>query len=370
MLGWNIQSDQGGAVAILVAISAVVLLSFAALVVDIGYGVVVKNQLHDIADAASLAGTRQLGRIYTALPSYAAQQTYVLTAGDRAAIEAEVQDIANKNTAGGISITIDTADIKIGQWDLKKRTLTVTDNQPDAVEVTARRDGTANGPIATFLAGLMGINTLSVTSTSTRNGGPEAPTAALTGISEVGPGEIDVPVGIADQWFKNKEAFCDQNIQFYPTNSETGCAGWTAFDLSPANANTLSKDILQEMPPFGNYQAPGATAGVTQFEFIGGNVASALPDLKALYEANRRPDASSPTGWAWETLVIVYQSTSCSNPSGAVTIVGFSSVTIYNVLAPPDGQLIEGKVKCDVYEEARGGGAEFGTKGSIPGLVR
>jgi Flp pilus assembly protein TadG len=362
-------SEQQGGVAILVGLSMLVLLLFAALVIDIGYGLVVKNELHNVADAAALAGARQLGRIYVALPSYSAQQSYVLTSADRAAIIAEVQDVANQNKAGGASISIDPTAILIGQWDLQTRTLTVTDAQPDAVEVTASRDGSANGPIITFLAQVMGITTLNVTSTSTRGGAQEAPTAALTGVGEAGPGEITIPVGISAEWFRNKAEFCDQPIQFHPTNSPSGCAGWMTYDMSPANSNTL-RDILQQLPPFGSYQAPEAVAGGTSFQFIGGNVASALKDMEALFDANKKPDASSPTGYSWETFVVVYESTDCSNPSGPIMTVGFASVAIHNVLAPPAGQLIVGKVKCDVVQDARGGGAEFGTLGSIPGLVQ
>jgi len=374
-------SEQRGGVAIMVAVSAVVLLSFAALVIDIGYGWVVKNQLHNTADAGALAGTSCLGIIYTGgsrpvcgtYPEMSpdAQQSYVLTPGHRAAIIAEVQDAALKNASGGVSISISEADIRIGQWDVESRTLTVTDERPTAVEVTARRDGTTNGPISTFLGNIMGISSLNVRATSVRNGLPEEPTAALTGVSYAGPGTLDLPVGISAEWFRNKAVFCNQNIRFYPTGDPAGCAGWMTYDLSPANASTLRKDILQEMPPFGSYEPPEAYAGGTQFQFIGGNVASALPDLKALFDANKQPDPSSPTGYVWKTFVVVYESADCSNPSGAHTIVGFASVAITNVLAPPDGQLIEGQVKCDLIEpNTRGGGSNFGTLGSIPGLVQ
>jgi Putative Flp pilus-assembly TadE/G-like/Putative Tad-like Flp pilus-assembly len=381
MKTWNTLFEQRGGVAILIAVCLVVLLSFTALVIDIGHGLVVKNQLHNAADAASLAGTSCLAIIYAGgsrpacgtypqMP-YAQQQSYVLTAAHRAAIIAEVQDAAQKNAAGGTSISIDPADIRIGQWDVQDRTLTVTDVRPTAVEVTARRDGSANGPITTFLANIIGVSSLSIRATAIRNGQQEEPTAALTGVGYVAPGELDIPVGISAEWFRNKEVFCDQNIRFFPTNDPIGCAGWNTFNLSPANSNTLRKDILQELPPFGSYQSPEATAGVTQFEFTGGNVASALPDLQALFNANKKPDPSSPTGYVWETFVVVYESADCSNPSGSITIVGFASVAITNVLSPPAGQLIEGKVKCDLVQpNTRGGGAEFGTLGSIPGLVQ
>lgn len=361
----KIVSGQEGGVALMVAVGLFVFVAFTAMVADIAFIQVTKNELHNVADAAALAGARRLGVIYEGLTTFAAQQSYVLSAAEETLISNAVRDAAGKNRAGGKSITIDDADIRIGQWHGTTRTLTVTTANPDAVEVTARRDATANGPITTLFARLMGINTAAVVSTSQRSGGiwtgVERPVAALTGISKVGPGELDLPIGISQTWFTS--GFCDHNIRFYPSSDPIYCAGWHTFNLSPPNANTLSRDILQQMPPFGSYQAPGFEVGNT-VEFIGGNLASALPDLKALYDANKN------AAGVWETFVVVYQGASCSNPNTALPIAGFASVAVTNVLAPPDGQLIEGTVKCHlVQSDSRGGGAEYGTKGSIPGLV-
>lgn len=360
----QIVSGQKGVVALMVAVGLLVFLAFTAMVTDIAFIQVTKNELHNVADAAALAGARRLGVIYEGLTTFPEQQSYVLTAADETLIRNAALDAAGKNRAGGKSITINAADIRIGQWNGTTRTLTVTTANPDGVEVTARRDATANGPITTLFAKLMGINTAAVVSTSQRTGGiwtgVERPVAALTGISAVGPGELELPIGISQTWFTS--GFCDQNIRFFPTSDPIYCAGWHTFNLSPPNANTLSQDILQQMPPFGSYQAPGFEVG-DSLEFIGGNVASALPDLKALYDANKN------AAGVWETFVVVYEGTSCSNPNSALPIAGFASVTVTNVLAPPDGQLIEGTVKCNLVQPGRGGGAEYGTKGSIPGLV-
>src|SRR5262245_10439227 len=96
----DIVSQDKGIIAIIVAVSLVGLLGFAALVVDLGFGMVTRNQLQNITDGASLAGTRQLGRIYARLTA-AAQLGYVLTSADKSAILAEVRDIGAKNAAGG-----------------------------------------------------------------------------------------------------------------------------------------------------------------------------------------------------------------------------------------------------------------------------
>jgi len=390
MHAWKVLCENKGGVAILVGVSMVVLLSVAAFAVDYGFGLVARNELKNVADAAALAGTRCLGAIYAGKQGPGAhpcspatpltptqQQNYVLSGSDRAAIVAQVQNVAQKNTAGGKSITIANTDISVGQWDLKAQSLTVTDTRPTAVEVTARRDGVANGPISTFFANIMGITTANVTSTSVNTVSATVmhPTAALTGVSHVEPGGLTIPVGISQQWFANNAAFCNQNIQFYPTNTPTGCAGWNTFEESPANASTLSKEILQKLPPLGTYETPDATVGTTSFTYIGGNVASALDDLYTLFDKNATPDATSPTGRSWKIFVPVYQSTDCKNPSGSLPIVGFATAFITDVQCPSKcptkGQLVQAKVECNLIEDnARGGGAEFGTIGAIPGLVQ
>jgi hypothetical protein len=248
---WKTLSDRRGGVAILIAVCLVVLLSFAALVVDIGYGLVVKNQLHNVADSAALAGTRQLGRVYCpelnpvnpCIP-YAQQQSYVLTSADRAAIVAEIQDTASKNAAGGVSISVNAADIRIGEWDVPTRTLTITDTRPNAVEVTARRDGSANGPVTTFLGNIMGVSTISVRATSVRSGELEEPTAALTGVGVVGPGELDIPVSLSQSRFTGGEGgFCGDLIKFSPPTDPDACGGWTLLTTESPNDKDV-RDLL------------------------------------------------------------------------------------------------------------------------------
>jgi len=347
--------SKTGSVLVFSAVGIVMLVSFSALVVDLGFAFVARNELHNIADGAALAGTRQLGVIYEALP-YSQQQTYVMSGADRTAIINAINAVGSANRAGdSASITINNADVRIGQWNMATKSLTVTPTHPDAVQVTSRRDGTANGPITTFLAGVMGFTNMNISAQAT---------AALTPISSTEPGELDLPVGISEEWFRANN--CNNNIQFYPTNSAIGCAGWNTFEVGPANANRL-RNILQGLNA-GTFQTPGVQAGDT-FEFIGGNVASALPDLRQLF-LNRGAVNPNTGVFEWKTFVAVYRSTDCSNPSGTIEIIGFATVIITNVLAPPAGQLIQGTVQCQLLEVGRGGGGAFGTVGSLPGLVQ
>ena len=153
-IGNDMFSNNRGAIAILAGLSLVMLLGFASFVIDLGYGLVAKNALQNVADAASLAAARQLGRIYIALPG-ATQSSYQLTASDRTLIVSQASAVAQSNTAAGKWVEINDADIVVGQWDPVAKSILANIDPPDAVMVLARRDGTANGPISTFFAGII-----------------------------------------------------------------------------------------------------------------------------------------------------------------------------------------------------------------------
>jgi len=343
-------SEQKGAVGLTVAVGAAVLAAFAALTIDIGYGLVTRAELQNVADAAVLAGNRALGQLYEGMV-LADQQVYVLSAGDRQQVIGVINEVAQKNRAGAESITISQADIQIGRWDTTNRSLTVTANQPTAVRIVARRDGAANGPIATFLGGTIGVDSLNVSAQAT---------AALLPMTTVMPGELNFPVGISKKWFEG--GTCGDTIKFYPTGTSEGCAGWHTFDQFPANANTL-RNILDGLEE-GEYTSPGLLIGQAAFAFTGGTVASAFDDIEDLYDAKKDPVTGE-----WKTFVVVYDQDDCSNPGGLITIVGFATVVITAVNTAPDKEIITG-LACDAIETGRGGDATgFGTLGSIPALV-
>jgi Flp pilus assembly protein TadG len=352
MGGSMLIANERGAVAVMVAVTLPVLLGFAALTIDIGQALVAKNELQDVADAGALAGARRLGTIYQGL-SPVQQVGYTMT--DPVPVYSEVQNVASQNYAAGQSIAVDVADIQIGQWDSSSKTLTITAASPNAIRVTARRDGNTNGPVSTFLASFMGINSIDIRATAT---------AALTGVSTTNPGELETPFGISEFRF-NDPAYCNAPIRFYPTNDPASCGGWHTFTENPPNANTLRNVIDGMIPEPPTYTSPATQAGVTGLEFVGGNIANALNNLYNLYLSKR----DSATGF-WDALVPVYQSGDCSNPNTAMTIIGYASVRITNVLAPPAGQLVDATIQCGLVDGGRGGGSSFGTLGSIPGIVQ
>lgn len=367
---------ESGAVAITVAVVLAVLLMFAAMAIDVGYAMSTKTELQNIADAGALSGTRTLGRLYECNKSLTTctgpmpaseQETYTPDPIAEAAIRAAVTGVASQNAAGGVtSISITGADIVIGRWDSDTRTLTPTLTAADAVQVTARRDGSANSPIGTFFSRIMGINTLDVSAVAT---------AALTGLGSVAAGGLPLPVAINKSWMSTLP--CNENLTFHPSSAGV-CAAWHSFDDTNSyrsNASGIRNMInaMAAIPP--TYVSPEVNAGTSEFDFTNGTVGSLFTSgtIKNLFDSMKvRNDNVSDfdtNSSTWTTAVPIYDDISegC-NPNGLIKVVGFTRIVITNVSGPPANTL-SATVSCGV-EPGRGGGGSFGTKGSIPGLVR
>jgi Flp pilus assembly protein TadG len=342
--------NSRGATAVMVAIMLTVLLAMAAAALDVGHALVARNELQNSSDAGALAGARALGVVYEGLTP-AAMGTYQLSGGDAAAIIAAVQSTAVLNAAAGVNVTVNAADIQIGLWDSGTRTLTPTINQPRSVRVITRRDGTANGPVSTFLAGVVGMTSVNVSASAT---------AELTSIASTPPGALDLPIAISELFFS--QYGCGDSIMLYPSNGNPqSCAGFTTFDVSPSNDNRM-RTIINGMID-GSYTTPPTTAGVTQLQFTNGTLSN--PTWTALTNLfNARKDQSG----VWNALVPVYQGTAC-NPSGAIPIVGYANIAITNINGQP-GATVVGNVSCPLFQGGGvGGGPSFGVFTTLPGLV-
>jgi len=350
--------EQHGVTSLVMAISAAMLLGFAAMGIDLGHAWMVKQELQNVADSAALAGAGQLGQVYQGM-SPEDQGNYFLTSADKQGVINQINSLSPNSQAGGTTLAFRGEDIEVGVWDSATKTFTPVppDNpaspRPTAVRVQVRRDETANTPLATFLGGLVGVEGINIAASAT---------AAMTSISTAAPGGIGAPIAISQSWLATGS--CDGNIKFYPTGAIDGCAGWHSFTDPNSSANNI-KDIIEGLTD-GSYTAPEAVAGQTVFEFNGGTLASIFNNFEALYNAKK--DANGD----WSVLVPVYNATDCNNPSGPIMIVGFVTATITSVEGAPD-KIIQAVVNCDTFESGRGdgstGGGTFTPLGVIPGLV-
>jgi len=393
--------NQAGVSAVIVAICLTMLIGFTALAVDVGYMYVTKNELQNVADASALAGAGYLGSIYAGL-SYAEQQTHEFS---RSAIVGVVQQVALKNQAAKMNISILDADVTIGIWGgtspLPPMGAPIVG--PDAVRVIARRDGSANGPILTFFARIFNINAVDVSADAT---------AALTGPAFVEKGELKVPFSLSENNFPNN---CTDPITFSPTAES--CAGWHNF-FDPVNAATLPAKLLgliqgdvqeydglvsgpdwldqnfdMNAPPDPEVTPEVATGdefnhqgGTIASLFLGGRLGNTENDINlpeeilgdakhpapfpALFDYFRRRDGDDDDS-IWTATVPVYEDDDlCENPNGAIPIVGFATIEIIMPNPPPDSS-VSVYVYCDLnFVDGRGGGGTFGNlKGTIPNLV-
>jgi Flp pilus assembly protein TadG len=374
---WKKLSNQRGAVAILVALSAVVLIGFAALAIDIGYALVATNQLHNAADAGALAGARSLGKFYCPETDPAnpckskADQDDTTIAEVEISIKTAVKNVVNQNKAANSSILIDDGDIEIGTWDGKTQTFTANATPPDAVRVRTRRDETTNGPIPTFLGNIFGVASLNMSKPAT---------AALTGIAQVEEDEITIPLGVS----ANRECTSPDTITLGGTND---CAAWSSFDDPKGdNANKL-KQLIDDIRIGVPNKVPDAGIG-DSFEYNNGVQGTIFNALYNLYMAKRDPDTRE-----WVVLMPVYvdPGPGCTPANDSREIVGFATMKFVDVnpsdpsddpigctatqmdephqTCPRNVNELRGNLVCRI-EPGRGGGSDKWSIGSIPGLVQ
>lgn len=361
--------NKKGSVTVVVALALITLIGFAALAIDVGHMMVTRNELQNISDSAALAATRELAILYKS-PAYIAASgaDYIFYASNnKTSIVSYAQTVTTVNTAvnvAGKNIALSSADFILGSWDASARTFTPTNASPNAVQVVAQRNGAENGPVATFLAGVVGLTSFNARTVAT---------AALTGVPQLPACALPLPVGISMAWYSDPAVYCTQPIRLYPTNDPQGCAGWNVYTESPASANKLST-LLKQLNN-GNCVSPETSAGQTAFNFTGGTLTSVFDDMQTLFNTMRvkndgelDQDTDPNT---WTTTVPVYDWPDCSNPNargGPIRIVAFSTIVITEVTGAPT-KTITAHVVCNRVTSG-GGGAPGPLYGDIPNLVQ
>ena len=362
-MGLGLLLNERGIAAVNGIFMAIMMATVAGVTIDIGHAVLTQHELQNAADAAALSAGTQMGAVYLTLPE-AEQQDMGrdLTSNEQSLIYTMASNTTMANGASDLmSLNLGANDIQYGRWDWKTATFTPTTSRPTAVQITAQRAaGSANGPISTFFSGMLGISTMDI--------GATAIAALGTAGGPAAPGAVDAPFGISQDYF-NGATGCGDIITFSPTGSQTGCAGWHIFDEvtgggnqpqncstsmsgggnSAGGANAIMMRRIMDCLAAGNYSSPPIIPGKTTFNFTGGQVSTAFKNLENLFDTYK--DSNNE----WHIQVPVYQGgDNCSNPSGAITIVGYANVKVTQVI-PPKGKgqaYIEAKIDCDVFFNA------------------
>ncbi len=244
--------SQRGATAVYVAIMMVVFVGFVALAIDVGYMMVVRNQLQNAADAAALAGCNHF---YDRAAPVTSE-----TMADPPAWEDAVNEASNAvtiNKADNKSLA--TGTIATGWWDITQPapgSLWSVTNPPGvppatpptvnygpAVRVTiAKTTGQNSGPISTFFSGVFGVSTIDSQKTAT---------AVAASPGSVRPGSV-IPVAIS-------ERAADQSTVYNsPSNpiiigspymySDSLAGQWTSFTEDANDVSTV-RDLISNGNP-------------------------------------------------------------------------------------------------------------------------
>lgn len=166
-------TKRRGAVAPMAAVLMTVLVGMLAFAIDIGYIASVQAELQNAADSAALAGAQQLQSPFVQF--YAPGQTQQSTIYTQVTTDTTnpispiptAQRFAAYNQAGGVSVQLLTSDITFRYYDGTNASVPATVALfPNTVQVTTRRDGTANTPLGLFFAQIFGISTINLTATA------------------------------------------------------------------------------------------------------------------------------------------------------------------------------------------------------------
>jgi len=302
--------DQKGATAIIVAVSLLVLLGFAAFAVDFGHRHVVQNELQNASDAGSLAGARQL--YYEDGSAVNAGQSPTSEQPDSANQVAYDSAIANLGQGVPVELndyTSNNGDVQRGHWSfsdtpplcpttgtydpfcpnvsttptviagVSEEDLDKDTNFINAVRVVTRRQIT---PVLSFFARIFGFGDYNLS----------AEAVAYIGFAgTLMPDEVDQPIVICYQSIWNEaqnKIECNygrmQNSDS-TKDDDSNTGGWTDFSQRPCdqtNADEM-KDILSDCTtgnphPIIFGEGIGATGGVVD-NIFGSATAPNKPSL-------------------------------------------------------------------------------------------
>jgi hypothetical protein len=213
--------------------------------------VLAKTDLQHTADAAALAGAEKLQELYVEynMPGQANQAGILLTATTNTpgSPMATAEAFASYNKAGNVSIIVPDSDVSFGFTDASGNYTSPYTGFPNTIQVIARRDGTANGPLNLFFGGLLGTSTanLECTARATIYSGTVNTLQVLQGVSaHILPVALDYQVW--DQFYANGQS-PDGTIHVNATN------GWPELHVYPNPGNAPGNFGLLDIGPPSNY---------------------------------------------------------------------------------------------------------------------
>ncbi|GAA4026495.1 hypothetical protein GCM10023063_04180 [Arthrobacter methylotrophus] len=228
------EDGERGAIAVLVALSLVLLLGFAALAVDVGMLYSEKAQVQNGSDAAALA---------------VAQKCAANTSDPNCSTTSQIAtDLANKNSNDGVG------NIKSISLDLSNRKVTVT--------AGSRQAGGAPNAVSLFFARVLGVSTgNAVTTSSVQWGSPTAGTAPFPLAFSIC--QVRGYIGGAAQLLQNHGSGANPSCNYGPSGAAVdGGFGWITQDAG-ACGGTINLAVSEGGSTPGN-SSPGNCATTLQ----------------------------------------------------------------------------------------------------------
>jgi Flp pilus assembly protein TadG len=350
------QNNSGG-VAIIVGISIIALMSFAALSIDLSHLFVVKNELQNASDAAALAGARVL---------YDQDGLMINVSSNQTAFDAA---LLNKSENVPVDVHgLQNGDVQRGHWSFATKTFTPNDSTAtfnlwnlsteeldanvdfiNAVRVKTRREDT---PAASFLATIFGKDSFTLS----------AEAVAYIGFAgTLNPGDAEMPITICKESLLIDDAYsCSigrminsgQNIQ---TNNT---AAWTSYaqqresgDPDPCNGGTNANEVREVIDPPGPENCLGSNTDILQLgkpmATMGGEAETVLSKLRNCWiEAtditgpDGTPDGIPDTSWNLTLPVIECPG---NNIGVCEEVVGAVNINLVWITGP-------GESSCDFHQ--------------------
>ena len=239
--------DKTGAVAIMVALLLIVFIGFAALAIDLGHLYVVRNELHNAADAGALAGARFLYNDYGTSVNPDANQIAYDAARDNYSEKDRVDVNWESGNVGDVqrghwsfaALTFEDNDslAPVDLWNVSTEQLDADPSFINAIRVVTRRQTL---PAASFFARIFGHENFELS----------AEAVAYIGFAgTLGPGEADQPIAICQESILiDDEYSCNfgRMLNSGSVSADHNTAGWTNFSQPCSTANTNSMTELLE----------------------------------------------------------------------------------------------------------------------------
>src|SRR5262249_3580303 len=135
------------------------------------YMALVRSDLQNAADAAALAGAEKLQSLYVQYnqpgqTSMTSVLTQAITNSGSTSPMATAIKFARYNKAGNVNLEVPTTDVKFGFTDAQGNYTSPYIGFPNTIQVTVRRDSTANGSLKLFFGPVLGMSSIDLTATA------------------------------------------------------------------------------------------------------------------------------------------------------------------------------------------------------------